>query len=924
MKKIAILLIILATVICLSSCNEDDINKIIERLPYDIELLHEHSWDNWTLVYDEANVNLVCSLCGANVISYSISQGLEIENGVLVGKGTCEDEYVVVPQGVAVIGEGAFANEKNIKGVLLPETVTKIEDNAFKSCDGLQVINIPNGVTEIGEKAFHSCKALIGVLIPHSVTSIGNQAFANCGYLEIIYYVGTEAAWNAVEKGKNWDQGAGKHVVEFKFVIGDDPVPHVHAWSEWTTVKEPTETEEGLKERYCECGDKESESIAKLEAPEGSQGLEYELNEDGQSYSVVGIGTCTDTELVIPSMHEGLPVTSVGQNAFINNIDLTSVTILDNLQNIERWAFGNCTSLVKVTLGKDVQSVHYKSFGGCGSLKEYDVDENNPYFKQLEGNIHSKDGKTFVLYAKGKDATSFTVSNGIEIIYQDAFSEAKSLKEVNIPKSVIEIQKYAFWDCEVLNTFNYYGTVQEWMDINKDSLWDATLLDYTVYCLDGKIAKDGKITYYEDELEGSQGLEYELNEDGQSYSVVGIGTCTDTDVIIPEAYNGLPVTALAEKAFNSCNTIVSIVIPESVITIGRNALAACDFLAKVSIPSSVVYIGSQILRDSPSLMCIEVNEDNLYYKSIDGNLYSEDGTEFIKYASAKTDSDFEIPNGVVTIKVCAFSDCTTIKRVVFPDSVSTIEELAFYKCTSLEYVDLSSNITYIGRSAFNTCKSLNNVNLPEGLIELGYASFYQCESLTSLVIPRGISVINRSMFSGCYSLKTIVIPASVTLIDKWSFTNCTALDEIKFEGTLEQWNNIQFGVSWKNGAKKYILYCTDGEHDSNGPLVPKHVDGSWSVIGNMKGTEWGVDFQMTEICDGIFHSELLYFNANEKFKIRKDGSWDVNYGFGGLSDGANCSVSSEGYYIIEFVWYGMGENPEINLIMCDEQGNPIQ
>ena len=167
MKKIVLLLAIVAIVLSFSSCDED-IADLINRIPYDIELWHEHTWNNWQASYDEENLTLVCEVCEAEVKSYPISEGLEIdENGVLIGKGSCTDEYIAVPHGVTAIGEEAFSNDKDIKALFLPNTVTKIESRAFKNCDGLQVINIPNGVTELGDDSFFACKSVFCRRVSH-------------------------------------------------------------------------------------------------------------------------------------------------------------------------------------------------------------------------------------------------------------------------------------------------------------------------------------------------------------------------------------------------------------------------------------------------------------------------------------------------------------------------------------------------------------------------------------------------------------------------------------------------------------------------------------------------------------------------------------------------------------------------------------
>ena len=78
----------------------------------------------------------------------------------------------------------------------------------------------------------------------------------------------------------------------------------------------------------------------------------------------------------------------------------------------------------------------------------------------------------------------------------------------------------------------------------------------------------------------SQGLKYTLNSDSKSYSVSGIGTCTDKDIIIPATHHNLPVTSIGDCAFYGCTGLTSITIPNSVTSIGREAFAFCVGLHK--------------------------------------------------------------------------------------------------------------------------------------------------------------------------------------------------------------------------------------------------------------------------------------------------------------------------------------------------------
>ena len=131
-----------------------------------------------------------------------------------------------------------------------------------------------------------------------------------------------------------------------------------------------------------------------------SVGLNYTLNADGESYSVSGIGTCTDAHLVIPSFYNGLPVTNIAESAFHVNTTLVSVTIGNGIQTIERYAFSSCYSLANVTIGNGVTSIGYGAFyknGGFmsityqGSIEQWylvNKDGNWNASTQSDGTIH--------------------------------------------------------------------------------------------------------------------------------------------------------------------------------------------------------------------------------------------------------------------------------------------------------------------------------------------------------------------------------------------------------------------------------------------------------------------------------------------------------------------------------------------------------
>ena len=181
-----------------------------------------------------------------------------------------------------------------------------------------------------------------------------------------------------------------------------------------------------------------------------SKGLAYELNDDEQSYSVIGIGTCTDADVVIPDIYEGLPVTSIGDMAFDGCTSLTSVTIPDSVTSIGEYVFEDCTSLTSVTIGDGVTSIGRGSFYGCSSL------------------------------------TGVVIPEGVTALILDTFRKCSNLASVIIPSSVTTINFYVFAYCTNLTNITFNGTVAQWEAIDKREAWNHKTPAEYIQCSDGR------------------------------------------------------------------------------------------------------------------------------------------------------------------------------------------------------------------------------------------------------------------------------------------------------------------------------------------------------------------------------------------------------------------------------------------------------
>ncbi len=670
-----------------------------------------------------------------------------------------------IPGNVTNIGDKAFFRCTGLTSVVIPAGVTSIGFSTFYGCTGLARIVLPEGVASIEWAAFYGCTNLQGVFIPSTVTGIESAAFGGCSRLlfasfagnapttfdsyafsnaasgfTIYYNSGSTGFWSPFFKGYaavgtipppptpiTW---AARGVSASAATL--DGTVNPQGFATFASFEYGTDTAYGKNAAVTLSpanGTTAQIMDATLSGLAAGQAYHYRLTATnaggtgvGEDHTFVTERTSGDYKfttsdgtisitgyvgvggaVVIPGNLVGMPVTAIGNRAFVEKTTISAVTIPQGVSSIGDAAFSGCTGLTGITIPDSVTSIGYSAFYDCTGLRDA------------------------------------TIGSGVATIGNYAFSGCTGLVGITIPGSVTSLGSYSFNNCTKLVYAVFAGNAPGSLG---SSVFSGAGSGFAVYFGDGSSGfttptwqgyPAGAIPPPPDPVTGG------------ATNITDTGATLD-GVVNPEGFHTLVSFEYgADSSYG--NRIAATLSPAN----GTAAQAVAATLGGLEAGQTYHYRLTATNAGGTG-----VGEDHTFVTERTLGDYrftvADSGATITGYAGPGGAAQIpatldEVP--VTAIAAAAFQGNATLTAMTIPDSVTSIGDAAFSGCTGLTSVTIGSSVATIGDYAFYGCTGLADITIPGSVTSIGSSSFNNCAKLVFAVFAGDApGSFGSSVFSG--------------------------------------------------------------------------------------------------------------------------------------------------------------------------------
>lgn len=691
--------------------------------------------------------------------------------------------FCSIPENVISIQSYAFYYQNKLVSIEIPEGVTEIDDYAFYNCSSLSFLVIPNSVISIKNYAFYNCTSIKNLTLSNKLESIGDYSFYGCIYINMISLPSSlktigESPFSECKSVQKIEIESDKFNTPDQLVLCEnDKFLFYSPYNQ----KDEYEIQEGIT-KICKFAFHNCNFLRILTIPESVSIIDdyafyqnekmFRLNMNSNKITYIGnyaFYSCYTLEtfnipdsveyigdhafqycsaLYDPKLPENLKY--IGEYAFANCFRLNNIAWPNSITTIKKSTFEGCRSLTYVDLPEKLTTIETRAFLQCIYMLSFTINGNNKYFRSENGILYSYDKKRLLFYPPL--LRNFEIENTVTTIddYACGFSLAEN---VVLPSNIKILNEGAFYNSEVSEieaNLEYVGTYVFANCYNLGTIKISGL----------KNMNDGMFSC----CSGLRRLELENSD----------------------------FTRIGNHAFEFCDLVTNIYLPDEIEYIGDYAFYGCQRLRDISVESvkSAKYIGdfAFYLCDKLVLEYLEttaqrigdyafarINVQRFYAKA------SSIGIGAFQYSQL---TSFSLTGNITHIGHEIFYECEKITSIYFSNDITSASNYMCYNCINLKKIDLREKVNYIGTCAFTNCKQLSYVYIGSDVALFDSLCFANCSLLENFTYGgKNEPIYSIDSFLNCKKLSVVTVTSKYTKRTFCGFLIFKQINESDFDET---------------------------------------------------------------------------------------------------------------------------------------------